>query len=171
MKDRHSRLQAEIQENEAVKADIQSLPYLTGVVKEGLRLSMANRTSLPRVIPIGGWTFDGHYIPGGTDVGVASRELHLNAGTFPEPEKFLPERWLKPTAEMHRDWVPFGKGARSCIARNLALTELFVATERIVASGVLQGAKTNTTRVKVIEWFNSKYGGDNIQLSWPDKNP
>lgn len=170
MKSSHSRLQVEIRENEAVNADLQSLPYLTGVVKEGLRLSMTNRISFPRVVPPSGWTFDEHYIPGGTNVGVASRELHFNPRTFAEPERFLPERWLEPTAEMHRDWVPFGKGARGCIARNLALTELFIATEKIVASDVLRGAKTNTSRIKVMEYFNSAYGGDDIEFSWPEKS-
>lgn len=170
MRNSYSRLRAEIEENEAANtADLQTLPYLTGVVKEGLRLSMVNPNSFPRVVPVGGWSFHGHYIPGGTNVGVASRELHFNPCTFAEPEKFIPERWMEPSAEMHRDWVPFSKGPRGCIARNLALTQLFIATERIVASDILRGAQTNTSRIKVLEYFNSRYSGGGIELFWPAK--
>lgn len=121
---RYSRARAEVQEKATSNVDPQSLPYLNGVVREDLRLSMANRVSFPRVVPPKGLSFQGYEIPSGTNVGVASRELHFISGSFPEPIKFRPERWLHATPEMHRDWVPFGKGARGCIARNLALTEL-----------------------------------------------
>jgi hypothetical protein len=35
----------------------------------------------------------------------------------------------------------FGAGSRACIARNLAMTELYMATEKVVESPVLEGAK------------------------------
>ena len=101
-------------------------------------------------------------------MGVSAFELHLDPKTFPQPNEFLPNRWLEASTEMHRDWLPFGKGARGCIARYLALTELFVATERIVASDVLSGAKTVAERIEIYEWFNSRVRGDKIELVWPN---
>lgn len=112
-------------------AHLQALPCLEWVVKEAFRLSMAISCRLPRVIPKDGWTLDGCHSPSGTNVGISAFELHLNPKTFPQPHKFLPDRWLEASAEMHRDWLPFGKGARGCIARNLALTELSIATENL----------------------------------------
>jgi cytochrome P450 len=43
--------------------------------------------------------------------------LHNNEETFPNPEKFDPERWMDPT-ERHRlekYLVAFSKGSRQCI--------------------------------------------------------
>ncbi|KAL8669354.1 MAG: hypothetical protein Q9168_006046 [Polycauliona sp. 1 TL-2023] len=166
--DVYSRLRKEVQDNAASQADIQTLPYLTGVVKEGLRLSYGLAIRLPRVVPKQGWTFDGYYLPKGTNVGISAFQLHRNAKVFPEPQKFLPERWSEATAEMNRDWVPFGTGARSCIARNLALTELFIATEKVAASDVLRGAKTTVDQLDIYEWFNSRVRGDRIEIVWPE---
>ena len=137
-------------------------------MKEGLRLSMGIASRLPREVPQQGWTFDGYYLPKGTNVGVSAHQLHLNPEVFPQPHVFLPERWLEATAEMHRDWLPFGTGARSCIARNLALTELFIATEKIAALDVLHGAKTTVDRIETYEWFNTRVRGDRIELVWPE---
>lgn len=95
-------------------ANIQSLPYLSGVVKEGLRLSMANPTRLPRTVPPGGWSFGGHFFPAGTELGMSAFELHLNPEIFKNPMSFWPERWINPTPEMMRDFIPFGGGSRTC---------------------------------------------------------
>jgi len=44
---------------------LEKLPYLTGVVKEGLRLSYGVIYPLPRVVPKGGASYNGVYIPEG----------------------------------------------------------------------------------------------------------
>jgi cytochrome P450 len=44
---------------------LEKLPYLTGVVKEGLRLSYGVIHPLPRVVPEGGAVFNGHVLPQG----------------------------------------------------------------------------------------------------------
>ena len=164
---RHATLRKEILENQASQADIQTLPYLRGVIKEGLRLAMANPSRLPRVVPESGWKFGGFHFPAGTNVGVAAFEVHQDRTVFPEPEKFLPERWLNPTAEMQRNWMPFGNGTRACIARNLATTELFMAVEKLVEADVLKGARPVKEKIEIYEWFNSKVKDGRIELVWP----
>ncbi|KIW46026.1 uncharacterized protein PV06_01719 [Exophiala oligosperma] len=146
--------------------DLQSLPYLRGVVKEGLRLSMANPSRLPRVVPPAGWTFKDTYFPPGTTVSCQPYTLHLNPEVFPEPHKFKPERWAEPTEEMLRDAIPFGLGSRQCIARNLATVELFCATERLARADALEGAHTLKDKVEILEWFNSKVVGERVDLVW-----
>ena len=42
----------------------QSLPYLTAVINETLRMHHPTPINLPRVVPSGGQTIDGHWIPG-----------------------------------------------------------------------------------------------------------
>ena len=164
---RYLELRKEIEANAAVMAHLQTLPCLERVVKEALRLSMAIPCRPPQVVvPKEGWNFDGCYFPSGTNVEISAFELHLNPKNFLQPHKLLPDRWLEASAEMHRDRVLFGKGARGCIARNLALTELFISTKKKVASDVLKGARMVAERIELLEWFNSRVRSDKIELVW-----
>lgn len=163
----YAKLRAEIQHNdETEQKSAQALPYLSGVIKEALRLSMSVACRLPRVVPVGGFTHGDIYMPAGTNVGLSAYQLHLDADAFPEPETFMPERWIEATSQMQRDFMPFGKGARACIARNLAMLELYVATEAVVKSGVLEGAKTAVGRIESLEWFNARVKSGAIELVW-----
>ena len=75
--------------------ELEKLPYLTGVIKEALRLSFGVVGRLPRVVPDSGATFNGHFVRAGTIVGMSSWLMQRNPEVFPEPMKFEPERWLK----------------------------------------------------------------------------
>lgn len=165
---RYARLRGEILANQEKGADPQTLPYLSAVVKEGLRISMANPTRLPREVPPEGWSFGGYRFPAGTNVAVQLYTMHHNPAVFPEPSEFKPERWLNPTPEMQRDHIPFGLGNRQCIARNLANAELFMAMEGLVKSDALKGARRVNDRIEILQWFNAKVKGEKIELVWPD---
>ncbi|KAJ5945624.1 cytochrome P450 [Penicillium verhagenii] len=107
--------------------NIQSLPYLTCVVKESLRLSSAVPGNLPRVVPPEGANVQGNHIPGGSIVSISTRIIHDNADLFPEPEKFKPERWLgEKGRELERWNVTFSKGPRACAGINLAYLEIYM---------------------------------------------
>lgn len=167
--EKYAKLKDEIHGNNARGADaqdVQFLPYLNAVVREALRVSMANPTRLPRVVPMGGWSFKDTYFPVGSIVGCAGHELHFNTSIFPEAKSFVPERWLAATEDMSKYWSPFGAGSRACIARNLATMELQFATERLARSNVLDGARAIQEEVEIYEWFNSKVKGERIELQW-----
>ena len=164
--DTYSKLRKEVIEQP--DADPQTLTYLAGVIKEGLRLSMANPTRLPRIVPSIGLHITGlPPIPAGTSVGVSAFSVHFNEKVFAEPHTFRPERWANPTEEMLRDFFAWGAGPRQCIARNLATAELFWAVQAIVQDDVLSGAKAVQDEIKILEWFNSKVIGEKIELVWP----
>lgn len=131
---------------------------------------MANPTRLPHIVPSTGWTFKSTHFPAGTDVGCSAYELHFNTTVFPDPFAFTPERWLtvdkEAKEEMNKHWFAFGAGTRSCIAKNLATLELLMATERLVESGVLRGARACQEEVQIYEWFNSSVKGEKIELVW-----
>lgn len=168
--EKYEKLKREVNDNIALAdeaEDVQALPYLNAVVKESLRLSMANPTRLPHVVPMGGWMFKGTLFPAHTIVGCSAYELHFNETIFPEARAFVPERWLDATEEMSKFWFAFGAGSRACIARNLATLELQLATERLASSGVLDGGRAvQNGDVEIYEWFNSKVKGEKIEIVW-----
>lgn len=45
-------------------AKLGKLPYLTGVLKEGLRIVSPSPVSLPRIVPAEGISIDGYWVPG-----------------------------------------------------------------------------------------------------------
>ncbi|KAL8720226.1 MAG: hypothetical protein Q9225_002888 [Loekoesia sp. 1 TL-2023] len=173
----HKQLKEELREFAKDPAtDLQTIPYLRAVVKEGLRLGMANPARFSRTTPPGGFEVSGVHIPGGTDVGLAPYTLHHNPELFPEPFEFRPERWLagkestawfeRQRRKMERDLVPFSIGLRACIARNFATHELFVATKAIVQSGVLEGARTCTKTIQLQEFFNVGIKDHKLEIQW-----
>ncbi|KAL8806558.1 MAG: hypothetical protein Q9223_003319 [Gallowayella weberi] len=164
----YERLRNEILEHREVDCDIQQLPYLSGVVKEGLRLAPAN-THLPRIVPSHGWHFDGYFFPPGTVIGVAAPQLFSNPQVFHDPTAFRPERWANSSAEMQRDFVPFNVGIRQCIAKNLATAELFMAVKHVAESDVLKGAKPVEDKIDCYEWFNTTFKGNKLELIWSDR--
>lgn len=100
--------------------DLKKLPYLECVVQETLRLYSAAPSGLPRLVPPGGATMSGHYIPGGYTVSAQAYSMHRNPAVYPDPLKYEPERWEKPTKAMKDAFVPFGGGSRSELPRSYA---------------------------------------------------
>ena len=157
--------------------DARTLPLLHAVVKEGLRLGMANPARFSRIVPPGGFEVGGLHLPKGTDVGLAPYVLHHNPELFREPFEFRPDRWLDEgrgsliqseaqKRHMERDLIPFSTGLRACIAKNFATHELLVATRAIVESGVLKGARTCTRTIELEEYFNVEIRGHKLEIDW-----
>ena len=110
-------------------ADLEKLPYLTAVIKEGLRLSFGVVGRLPRMVSAPGVTLEDCYLPAGTIVGMSSWLMHRDPEVFQDPMKFDPERWLQSPEEFRRldhNMVPFSRGTRQCVGMPLAYCELYV---------------------------------------------
>ncbi|KAJ3476719.1 hypothetical protein NLI96_g10969 [Meripilus lineatus] len=135
----HQRLKQELQEawpsleNKPRYEDLEKLPYLRAVVKESLRMNHAVVNPMTRVVPKGGASIGGHFVPEGTTVGMSNCFVHWNETLFsPDARVFRPERWLEPEAENLDSWlVSFGKGPRSCLGINLGNCELYLAFANI----------------------------------------
>ncbi|THC98813.1 hypothetical protein EYZ11_001721 [Aspergillus tanneri] len=80
-----------------------NLPYLTGVIKETLRLTSPVPWELPRIVPQGGIWLGDQYIPPGTLVCMGTRMVHYNPQIFPDPGKLSPRD----------DWVTTAKSSKS----------------------------------------------------------
>ncbi|KAL6155380.1 Fusicoccadiene C-8 hydroxylase [Exserohilum turcicum] len=105
--------------------ELEKLPYLQACVKEGLRLSHGLMHRLPRVSPDVALKFKGWTIPPGTPVGMSAYFMHIDETVYEKPREFLPERWLGDIdPRMERNYVPFSRGSRRCLAPNLAYTKI-----------------------------------------------
>ena len=105
------------------------LPYIVACIKESLRLQPSAPNLLPRVIPTGGATISGEFIPAGATITsqayVVQRDPELYA---PDPETYRPERWLEGVEkEREMDGVSFvfGMGPRVCLGKNIVVMELW----------------------------------------------
>jgi cytochrome P450 len=105
-------------------ADLERLPYLEQVVKEALRLyppaASAVRTARE------GFTWRGYEIPAGQVVFYSPYISHRMPAYFPEPDRFLPERFApdSPIAPPPYAYIPFAAGPRSCIGAPFAMMEI-----------------------------------------------
>jgi cytochrome P450 len=68
-------------------ADTENLPVLNAVIQETLRLYGAVNTPMPRVVPAGGVTMGGYYLPQGITVTTQAHTIHRDSTLFPEPLK------------------------------------------------------------------------------------
>jgi len=104
------------------------LRYLEATIYEALRLFPPSAASQQRIVPAGGATIDGYYIPAGKTVAVSPWAATRSRLNFHEPDLFLPERWLGEDPRFANDHLnaslPFGTGPRVCIGRNLAYMEM-----------------------------------------------
>ena len=100
-------------------AELEKLPYLTGCVREAVRLSYGVTTRNPRLVsrPIQykEWT-----IPPRTPVSMTIVDVHNDEEIFPNAKSFVPDRWIDPPktkdgSSLERYFVGFGKGSRSCL--------------------------------------------------------
>ena len=102
------------------------LPFTRAVVAESLRLYpplwLVERRALAADV------LDGFAIEPGATVAVSQYLLHRDALDFPEPERFLPERFMH--GERPRGYLPFGAGSRTCIGDAFALTQAAVVIAR-----------------------------------------
>ena len=81
---------------------------------------------------------------------------HRDPNPFPEPEMWNPERWLKgPIAgDMKELYMPFSKGPRACLGKNLALMELKLTAAALVLQCKMKVAPGTTEEtMEMIDHF------------------
>ena len=117
----------------ATLADFDRLAYTRAVLDETLRLATPSYYIGRRAVA--DCTIGGYAIPTGANVQLCCYFSHRDARYFPEPDRFLPERWLAPQPERPKyASMPFGAGSRGCIgeafARMSAVFALAAVTQR-----------------------------------------
>ncbi|OLN96686.1 Isotrichodermin C-15 hydroxylase 4 [Colletotrichum chlorophyti] len=111
------------------------LSYLNAVIEEALRLGPPGPGTFPRVVPDGGKTVCGQFVPGGYSVGVHHLSVNRSPTNFCDHDEFHPERWLgdpKYESDKKSAAQPFSFGPRNCIGKNLAYAEIRTIIARVV---------------------------------------
>lgn len=93
---------------------LEDLPYLNGCVHEAIRLGHGTTTRSPRLAPDTELRYGDWVIPKNTPVSMTNVDVLMNEDIFPEPRKFIPERWFQ-NPDLHKYFVPFTKGSRQCL--------------------------------------------------------
>lgn len=114
-------------------ATLEKLPYLSASIMEALRLNYGSPSRLPRIatdedlVYQGTWTPPGApapvdvscVIPRGYASGMSAYIMHSDERIFPDPIRFLPERWLdengQRTRGLEKYLLTFSKGSRQCL--------------------------------------------------------
>lgn len=107
------------------------LPYVEQVVMEVMRLQPPTPI-IVRVAESDDRLPSGAKVRRGMKLMVSPFVLHREPSLFPEPQRFDPERFTLEARRTRTRWayLPFGAGPRACVARNLAILEIVVASVR-----------------------------------------
>lgn len=133
-------------EPDADSMTIFRLPYLTAVCNETLRIHPVAMLTFPRVVqePV---ELVGYELQPGTTVTGCIYLTHQREDLYPEPKKFIPERFLERNYSPF-EFMPFGGGVRRCIGEALAIFEMKLVLATIMAKYDLALATTRPEKPK-----------------------
>jgi cytochrome P450 len=127
----HAEVDAVLGDRGATLNDVPKLEYTAMVLSEVMRLyppAWAMGREALEDVAIGPYR-----LRKGTSVFFSQYIVQRNARWFPEPERFVPERF-RPDAKMDRPrfaYFPFGGGGRQCIGESFAMLEATLAVATI----------------------------------------
>lgn len=110
------------------------LPYTNMVLQETMRV-YPPIWGMMRVA-INEDSIGGHAIPAGANVVMSPYAVHRLPHLWPEPERFIPERFGPETrGRRHRfAWFPFGGGPRQCLGGGFAMLEMPLALSMLLSA-------------------------------------
>ncbi|KAM9210123.1 cytochrome P450 3A4-like isoform 2-T2 [Dugong dugon] len=125
------------------------MEYLDMVVKETLRLYPIT-ARLERICKKDA-EINGVIIPKGTVVTIPIFALQRDPEHWPEPEKFLPERFSRENKDNVDPYLymPFGSGPRNCIGMRFALMNMKLAVTRILQEFSIKPCKETQIPLKL----------------------
>jgi cytochrome P450 len=117
--------------------------YMTATIQETLRLRpviVLVIRKLTEAVELGGYE-----IPAGARVTPSIYLIHRDPKIYPEPERFLPERFLENPPGTYT-WIPFGGGVRRCLGAAFAQFEMEIVLRELVSRRQLAPARAKPER-------------------------
>jgi len=114
---------------------LEGLPFFTAVIRESLRTMSLITSRTPLVAPEDDLKYGDWIIPAKTPVSMTINDVLKEPTIFPDPDKFLPDRWLE-DGKLHNKfnqyWFTFGRGPRMCQGMDFAWAEFYFALAAVV---------------------------------------
>ena len=117
--------------------------YLTATIQETLRLRpviVLVIRKLTEPVELGGYE-----LPAGVSVTPSIHLIHRHPEIYPEPDRFLPERFLDNPPGTYT-WIPFGGGVRRCLGAAFAQFEMAVVLKELVKRHQIRPASPKSER-------------------------
>ncbi|KID99278.1 Cytochrome P450, partial [Metarhizium majus ARSEF 297] len=140
---------------------VSTLPYLDACVLEALRVHPPFALPFERVVPEGGITMLGHFLPAGTIVGASPYVTNRCKKMYGEDAEFWrPERWLEGDAEhkkkMENVMLTFGAGRRICLGRYIGIFEIKKIVPFLVLNYEIEAVDHTTFKAENYWFFKQK---------------
>jgi len=147
-------------------------PYLKAVIDETLRLynpvlRMERRASEDFEL---GTT--GIIVRKGMLVGIPVWALHHSCEHFPDPERFMPNRFLPENKHHMQDstYLPFGQGPRNCIGKQFSLMESKLALAEIILKYQLTPTASTTAPLQFVPTGRPLLGPREVCIGFQKRN-
>ena len=132
---------------------LNQLPYSVAVLKETMRLFPVGSSLRGGEPGFYVRDVDGRSFPtDGFLVWAVSQPLHRDPSYWPQPDKFLPDRWLvgpeNPLYPIKGAWRPFEYGPRNCIGQELTMIEMKIAKILVLQMFDIEIAYKDIDRLK-----------------------
>ncbi len=118
--------------------------YLDAVIKETLRLRPPVSVVVRRLLKPA--TLGGHELPANTLIAPCVYLIHHREDVYEEPGEFIPERFLTQRAAVPT-WIPFGGGARRCLAASYAEQEMKRVLRTVLEEVELEPVESGSERI------------------------
>jgi cytochrome P450 len=135
--------------------------YLDAIAKETLRI----RPVVPDVgrILTEPTEVAGYRLPAGIMVVPSITLVHDDAGLYPQPERFDPDRMVGATLSP-TTWLPFGGGNRRCLGAGFAMVEMRVVLREVLRRVELQTTTATGERAKIKHVIMTPHRGARITV-------
>lgn len=153
--------------------DASKVPYLSAVIREAMRLHPSVGMILPRGVPPGGATLvdeNGrtYHLGDGAEIGFNPWIMQRDPEIFPNPNTFIPERWIDADAgqltRMNPAWIAFGAGRHSCSGQHISMLEMTKLIPSLVLRYEFEWEK-GAPDIEVKNYFFTMQSGLKVRLS------
>ncbi|KAL1419817.1 hypothetical protein MTO96_004726 [Rhipicephalus appendiculatus] len=148
--DKQAKLQKELDEafgrdgqHKITTSDLKQLPYLECCIKASLLEK------------------HGYTVPAGTTCMINIHSLHRNKESFPDPESYIPERFLPENCKnMHPfSFIPFSSGVRVCLGQKFVMAEAKVLLAKLLSKFTVEATLPMEELVPAYEVVLKAKGG------------